>query len=988
MESQILNAIEIALDGSADQKLQVQAYEFLNEVKGSKSGYDTALKLLSSSPSNTLISQLKFFLYQVLEENAENLDPEDCLQLCQTLFKMLSEFIVNDLKDEAFLRNKLAQVFAKVFTQVYISTVPDFLTNLLATTQTNSQLALDYYTRILMSIHMEIGDKYITRSPALSERNMTLKDAIRSRDMSALVTSWFNILENTNNLDEVLDNTLNIIAQYVDWMEIGLFVSPQSINTIIGYLSRENERNSTCETLIHILLKKMPAQNKLELVSLLNLTNVISSIDLSDDLEFVERIAKLANQIGEELLIVLGNQPSLLDQVNEQLLKLWPIVLTFLGHEYDDVSQSVFPFIQQFLGACKKHSQLYSVELLSTLLNKTISKMEYDEEDDDSDEETERQFAEFRARLKLFQDGIASLVPDLYIEAVPIIINQSLFEGDKPWNKLELGMFELSNFSESLKNNVINAPKAKISESKPYLMFQEFLVKLINSPFIIKVNHPLIQSSFFELVVKHYSFLNSHENRKELVFKIIEIFTSPLGLLNSNDKVRLRSWYLFFRFMKLTKPKMDNEALIEDIVLKMQPLLVIKAELPTRDEDDDVVENGNFNNQQYLFETMGLLISLIPNEYVSLKVKLVQAMFQPIFNDLEKCISIANKEPIIVLQAHHSLMALGTIVRGYDYETNLKFPPEVVEKVDNAAQVVLITLENFSKSESVRDASRFAFARFIPILNSTIISGHLTKLITIIWSAPNLKISEISDFLSFLGQIAHTYRTDENIYQLLNNFLSPLFKKVFEVLDLPVTEDESLRPDISRDKNFLKKAILNFINAIIINHLPSLLVTESNKNELATVVSKLFEYAYDISDTAVSKLAIVQLINLVNVFGQEGKISDEQDKYGQSLPPVEGIDNFLMEKVVNLSFELPFRKQEFVLGDAQYRLIAQDIALLLKTFQQKKGEQFVEYLSVYLTNMGLGQDMTNDFCSNLINLDLKDYKKYFVTFVSQMKGEK
>lgn len=79
--------------------------------------------------------------------------------------------------------------------------------------------------------------------------------------------------------------------------------------------------------------------------------------------------------------------------------------------------------------------------------------------------------------------------------------------------------------------------------------------------------------------------------------------------------------------MKLTKPKLDNEQLIEQIVMKLKPLLVIKAELPTRDEDDDVVENGNFNNQQYLFETIGLIISLVPHEYTPVKVKLVESVF-------------------------------------------------------------------------------------------------------------------------------------------------------------------------------------------------------------------------------------------------------------------------------------------------------------------------------------------------------------------------
>ena len=991
METQIINAIQIALSGTSDQKLQLQAYEFLNEVKATKDGYNTALDLISRSTTSDINSDLKFFLYQVIEENVENLTREECHQLCQTILKILTEFISNDIKDPTYLRNKFAQIHAKTFTLVYIDIHPNYINDLLGLILTGNQLALDYYTRILINIHSEIGDKYIARSQAWTDRNAVIKDAIRDKSMNDLVASWFKVLTDGGNSEEILENTLIIIGLYVDWMDIALFVTPQCINTIVGYLTHKQQRNTTCSTLIQILSKKMPPEDKLELISLLNLTNIISSIQLAGDVEFEEQVAKLSNQIGEELLYVLGNEPTLVNQINEHLYTLWPIIFSFLSHEYDDVSQNVFPFIQMYLSACKKNTSLYSVELLSTLLNKIILKMKYDsdvDEDDDEDDDSERQFTEFRARLKLFQDQIAGLAPDLYIEAIPVVINESLFEGDKSWNKLELGLFELSNFSESLKMNLINVPKNKVNESKPYMIFQEFLVKLIESSFILEVNNPHIQSSFFELVVKHYSFLNSHENRRDLVLRILEIFTSPLGLFNENEKVRLRSWYLFFRFMKLTKPKLDNEQLIEQVVMKLKPLLVIKAELPTRDEDDDVVENGNFNNQQYLFETIGLIISLVPQEYTPVKVKLIETVFQPIFNDLEKCISIQDKELIIVLQAHHLLMALGTIVRGYDYEANLKFPPEVVEKVNNAAQVVLITLENFSKFETIRDASRFAFARFVPLLSSSVISGHLTKLITIIWSSLNLKINEISDFMSFLGQIGHTYKSDDNIYQLLNNFFTPLFSKVFQTLEQPVAEDENLRPDIIRDKNFLKKSLLNFLNSIIANHLSSLLVTETNKNEFPTIVSKLFEYAYDLSDTGASKLAIVQLINLVNVFGDGGKITDEKDPYGQSLPAIEGVDEFLMEKVVQLSFELPFQRQEFVLGDAQYRLIAQDIAMLLKTYQQKKGEGFVKFLSTYLINMGLSQDLLNDFCTNLINLDIKDFKKYFVTFVTQMKGSK
>lgn len=109
----------------------------------------------------------------------------------------------------------------------------------------------------------------------------------------------------------------------------------------------------------------MAPQNKLELLSLLNLTEFIGTLNLieknkndddddDEDVEFMEFVAKLLNQIGQELLIVLENQSGLLEQINAQLFKLWPAILGCLNHNYDDVSQNVFPFLQQFLTLSKK----------------------------------------------------------------------------------------------------------------------------------------------------------------------------------------------------------------------------------------------------------------------------------------------------------------------------------------------------------------------------------------------------------------------------------------------------------------------------------------------------------------------------------------------------------------------------------------------------------------------------------------------------------
>lgn len=186
----------------------------------------------------------------------ENLTREECHQLCQIVLRILSEFISNDIKDPTYLRNKFAQIHAKTFTLVYIDIYPNYINDLLELILSGNQLAVDYYTRILINIHSEIGDKYIARSQAWADRNALIKDAVRDKNMNDLVASWFKILTDGGNSEEILENTLIIIGLYVDWMDIALFVTPQCLNTIVGYLTRKQERNTTCNTLIQILSKK------------------------------------------------------------------------------------------------------------------------------------------------------------------------------------------------------------------------------------------------------------------------------------------------------------------------------------------------------------------------------------------------------------------------------------------------------------------------------------------------------------------------------------------------------------------------------------------------------------------------------------------------------------------------------------------------------------------------------------------------------------
>lgn len=980
MDLQIQQAVDIALSGTADPGLKSQAYDFINHIKSTLEGYKLCIDILQRATQGAATNDgLKFFVFQVVDENIALLAANDLADLNTRLFAYLDTLVASNVCDAVYLRNKLAGLLASLFCRVYTSIRPGFLRDLLKLAESGSTVALDYYTRVVIAIHYEIGDKLIPRSKEEQDRNTVLKDAVRATDMEALVASWYRILSASSSDNEVLNNTLVIVGQYINWMEISLFVTNDFLGLVFQYLKVPEKKNQACLTLIEVISKKMKPANKLQLINLLNLTGVITSFK-EDDVEFIENLAKLANQVGTELVIGLENEPALIADMNAELLKLWPLILEFLTHEYDDVSQQVFPFIQLYLLVCKKFNQLVLLDLLATLLNKVILKMKFDSEDDGL--ETDEQFDEIRARLKVFQDTIAILAPKLYLETVPVVIEKSLFSGlstntTNDWITTELGLYQLNNFADSLKNNLIGVPKSQIYTSEAYVLFKNYLLKLVSNSEALLINHPKIQLVFFELIVRHYN-LKFFENTDSTVLKILEIFTSPYGLFNEQENVRLRLWYLFFRFVKLTRPSLNDEFL-NGFLVKLAPLLVINAELPTKDEDDDLVENGNFNNQLYLFESVGFLISNNLNN--ALNLKLIDLIFQPLFNNLETCISRDDKgvNPLIPLQAHHSLMAIGTIVRGFEGA----YLEEFVRKIDNASQVVLITLENFSKFENVRDASRFCFARFIPVLKNQS-SGHLSKLVLIILATSNLKITELSDFLSFLGQIAHQFKTNDSIYQLLNDLLTPLLNKIYELLSI---EQNQEYPDLIRDKYALKKAYMNFIGAIVTNNQSSLLITETNKQNFPRILQSFFEFAYDLTDTTATKLAIAQLINIINVIGcNNGKIKDPNDKYSESLAPVDGIDEYLMSSSVKLSFEMPFKAPEFDLKDAQFRNLAQDLSMVLNTYAALlKQQEFVNYLINYLGSVGMAQNLLNDFGQNLIKLDQREFKKYFVSFLGELK---
>lgn len=1048
--SQIQQAVDIANSASGDAALKKQALDFLEQMKSSPEAIEVFTQYLRESSSSDVG---RFFALQVLIEQVDCVGRADdkLMYLKQTSVDYLRTRLASGEKTPEFIRNKISELFARLFYRMYGNVngnlwsgfFGDLIEILGAENLRNgnggglefSSLGLDYFLRICGSINTEIGDQAFVRTKEVQVMNNELKDSMRIADVEVLAKIWFNSLLNCQQYPELASMVLSCIGSYISWIDINLIVQPSYISTIYEYLKFPHTKLACAQCLCEIIAKKMKPADKLQLLSMLNLTDQVTNIGVNEDLEVVEQMAKLTNCVGLELSIIMdqSNDSQELQNVassaDDQIVNVvGPLVFKFMSHEYDSVTQQCFPFVTNYLAFMKKlfavggkpgsavsmNSKRLSIDVphlgfLRSLGSVCVLKMRIDDACDPDDTEEIDEFIEnVRSRLKTFQDSIAVINPQLYYEIISENIEQSISE-QQDWRVLELALYQMHNLAESIRNNLFGVNKNEISSSQPSQLMAKYMSMILNHPTLFQMNNSLIQISFFELVVRHNAFIQV-ENKD---MTLLNIFCTPFSMFSSNERVRLRTWYLFTRMIKTSKPKLTTDVL-SMLFSKISSLLVVKAD-PLTQELDTV-----FDSQLYLFEGIGVLIGAnVNNEY-----EILDGVLTPLFSDLEQCIAAQIKTPALVLQTHHILMAIGTIARGVhnglvpdNQVNNAKVNGRIIhrtliEKFSNIAEVILVTFSYFNKFETIRDATRFSFARLTPILNNQILP-FASRLISIFLNS-GLKTIEMSDFLGYLGQMVHLFKDDENCYQLFNNLFTPMVEKVFALeaeleQESPIAAASSsavastkgtngknvIVTDSFRDKVTLKKAYYSFLSAFTTNNCSSILLTESNKAILPRILMDLLSYSpEEINETSCMKLSMNVLVNLIASLGT-GACTDPKDRNAISVNKLEGLHEFFITKTIPILFEIPFKSEYgFNINDGGCRVVACDLSRLLKALYTINSSQVnslndnpcIKYLTeVYFPQIQFPQDLVVDFINALSSFDTKQFEKFFVQFITNLK---
>ncbi|KAF2771029.1 Xpo1-domain-containing protein [Teratosphaeria nubilosa] len=1020
MEAQIEQAIEIAFDPRTEQQLKSQAYDFLNQLREDPNGWQVCLALFTRAPSPSEVVRVVCLEIVNTTVQTQRLDQQSLVYVKESLLGYIRQWYAptSTSLDSSSIQNKLTQTITYLFTSLYASEWSSFFDDFRslagepATIGTSNPAGTVVYLRIIGSIHDEIADQMILRTPEEQKRSNDLKDLIRARDVSKIAATWQEILSRWREIDlGITEMCLRTIAKWVSWIDVNLVLDGTVQSALLdlagqqGHFSAESKqaraRDAAIDTFTETVGKKMAPNDKVELIRYLNLGTIVGQLAASPalsqmrntsdyDTDLAETVAKLVNNVVFDVVKVLDT-----DTIDgethskaQELLQIFiPHLLRFFSDEYDEICSAVIPSMTDLLTMLRRNvkskgqSPSQYASMLQPILDAIIAKMKYDETaswGDDDDATDEAEFQELRKRLYVLQQTVAAVDEQLYIDTVTRVIANTfsrLDTADKPnWRDLDLAMHEMFLFGElAIKNGGLYAKSTPSSLASQNLL--EMMGKMVDAN-LASHPHPAIQLQYMEICVRYVQYF---EHNPASIPRVLESFVAFAH--SDNGKVRLRAWYLFQRFARHLRAQLGDVA--QTVAQAVGDLLVIKAQLPQDNEDDDVSSEDNvqsvdatFTSQLSLFETIGTVASTsaVP---VATKVAIAKSVIEPLSADLHQHLPTArNGDARAILQVHHIIMAFGSVANGFsDWMPGVKQggppPSEVSGEFIGASEATLTALEALRQSSDVRNAARHAFSRFLGVIGAQVLP-QLPRWIDGLLSSASSN-DEMAMFLRTLGQVVYGFKAE--IFEILDQLLSPLLSRVFTGLSQPTagTDDEIQLKE-------LKQQYLNFILVILNNDLGPVLVSATNQGNFQTFLNTLTQYSCDPSDPQSARLAFSALAKMTSTWGGPDIALGSDDPPAPTLP---GFDTFVLSQFAPLPWKL-LSTDGLNPHDAQMRSVLQEAAFLQWTILRKTGALYREQLQGDLRNLGANEDGIASYMGSIAG-DTFGFRKFFAGFVQQAK---
>ncbi len=1021
MDAQVEQAIELAFNPHTDQQLRAQAYEFLNQLKQDPNAWQYCLPLFIRTPSPSEVVRVVCLEMVNNAVQTQRLDQQTLVYVRDSLMSYLRQWYAPGSTniDSPTIQNKLTQTVTYLFASLYATEWTSFFDDFRELAEANggtpvsNPVATIMYLRVVGSVHDEIADQMIPRTPDELRRHNELKDLIRARDVTKIGVTWREVLSRWQQTDmAIAEMCLRTIAKWVSWIDINLVLDNTVQQALLelagqqGIFESESKQASARDAAIDVFTetvgKKMAANDKIELIRYLNLESIVAQLLQSPalstmrntanyDTDLAETVAKLVNNVMFDVVKIIDTE-SQIDGVRaraERLLEgFMPHLLRLFSDEYDEICSAVIPSMTDLLTMLRKKVKagsdkaLYSA-MLRPILEAIIAKMKYDETatwGEDADTADEAEFQELRKRLHVLQQTVAAVDEELYMSILTDVVASAfnrLGQDDKlDWRDLDLAMHEMYLFGElATRNGGLWAKRDPSDLATQRLM--EMMVKMVDANLAV-YPHPAIQLQYMEICVRYVQFFEHHP---EGLPRVLEAFVRFIR--SNHHRVRLRSWYLFLRFVRHLRSQLASFRLEMTVVDAVRSLLPIKAQLLEDKDDDDISSdddgqsaNAEFTSQLFLYEAVGVAVNptAVP---MDTKIATIKSVIDPLTEDLMKHLpAAASGDARAIMQVHHIIMAFGAVAYGYSNWTpgaKTGSPPDeaISAEFAKANEATLTALEALIHTYDVRNAARTAFSRYIGVLGAGILSYLLRWIRGLLSSASSN--DEMAMFLRTLNQVVFGFK--DKIKNDLDALMSELLQRTFAGLSQPTTgtDDEVQMRE-------LKQQHLNFILVILNNDLASVLVSPSNQASFDPFIATLTRFSCDASDPQSARLAFSSLCKVTSIWG--GPDIDIGSPTAPQ-PTIPGFDGFILSSFAPLPWDL-IRAGGFNPQDAQMRSVLQEAAELQWIILRKVGVAYADQLSIQLRELGMNEELVKTYMGN-ISKSSAEFKKWFVKFIQDAK---
>lgn len=791
-----------------------------------------------------------------------------------------------------------------------------------------------------------------------------IKDTMREQCIPSLVESWFQILQAyQQSHPELTCQCLEVVGAYVSWIDLNLIANDRFVNLLLSQMSVEELREEACDCLFEIVNKGMDPVDKTKLVE--SLCQVLQSagffnVNQEEDVDFLAKFSRLVNGMGQSLVLSwtklakAGNVKAASDTLQAVESKV-PLLLQLLVHADDDISANIVAFCYDYLHVLKQLPQLTDQQKanIEAIMLAVMKKLTYDDEYNfDNEGEDEAMFVEYRKQLKMLLDRLAQVSPDLLLEAVRRIFNNTM----QSWQTATFMEVEVAIRLVYMLGEALPASHGAhfTGETTKASVLQEMMRTLVSCG-VSGYQHTSVSLEFFETVLRYEKFFLVEPHHIPIV---LVAFLDQRGLRHSSPKVRSRVAYLFSRFVKTLHKHMN--AFIEDILRQIQDLLELAPP-----------ENGfpallTSDDQLFMFETAGILI-VHGDGPAERKQGLMRSLLGPLMEAFRLLLDKLSRETEEERQA-----VLGDCLShavGFASRTSKAFSNKQTVKQCGCSEVYRDCLQTFLPALGcpvqrgpLRSSVRSFLHRMIICLEEEVLpfvpaaSEHMLK---------DCEAKDLQEFIPLISQIAAKFKAQ--VSPFLQQVFMPLVVAIFENLARPAEENDQTA---ALEKQMLRRSYFTFIQTVVSSGMNEVMANQDAEN-IERVLFTIIQGAVDFPDPIAQKTCFIILSKLVELWGgKDGMV---------------GFLDFVYKHIVPACFLAPL-KPTFDLSDAQTVLTLSECALTLKMIHLKRGPEFIQFLQQdYLPSLQVTPEITQELCQILEQPDVKVFKSYMKAFFQRAK---